>query len=137
MPVVAPPEIPPPEGPLPGMTPPKVPPPGEIKFLSVEQNSVTLSWECPKGLKKRSKSFRIEWSSSTDMEDHVVIKDVCHATITKLKPGQKYCFSVATEDEDGSLSEKVTASVFTGKTEHAMTCFFFHCSVFIFYILHC
>lgn len=107
---------------------PVMPPPGKIKFLSTEPNSVVLSWECPKGLTGPT-SFRVEWSasrkkwsSSTEVDDYLVIKDVCTVTISKLKPGQKYQFSVTTEDEDGNSSERVTASVSTGKTN--ASCFF-------------
>nr|XP_046234324.1 up-regulator of cell proliferation-like [Scatophagus argus] len=89
-----------------------VPPPGNIKFLSVKPNSVVLSWEGPKGL-EGPKNFRIKWSSCMKVEGHLVIKDFFKIEINHLQLGQKYFFSVATQDEDGNLSEWVTASVFT------------------------
>lgn len=96
---------------------PVVPPPGHIKFLSVKPSSVVLSWGCPKGL-EGPKSFRIKWSSLMKVEGSLVIKDLHKIEINNLELGQKYFFSVATEDEDGSLSEWVTASVFTGNVRH-------------------
>lgn len=83
---------------------PVVPPPGNIKFLSVKPSSVVLSWGCPKGL-EGPQSFRIKWSSLMKMEGSLVIKDFHKIEINNLELGQKYFFSVATEDEDGSLSE--------------------------------
>lgn len=67
------------------------------------------------------KSFRVKWSSGTKVEGCHVIKDVHKIEINNLKTGQKYSFSVATEDEDGSLSEWVTASKFTGNVRDAET----------------
>lgn len=52
------------------------------------------------------------------VEGSLVIKDLHKIEINNLELGQKYFFSVATEDEDGSLSEWVTASVFTGNVRH-------------------
>ncbi|XP_058497046.1 up-regulator of cell proliferation-like [Solea solea] len=89
-----------------------VPPPGKIEFLLVESNSVVLSWGLPKGLERR-RSFQLQWSSLKREEGSLVIKDFNKIEINNLQLGQKYFFSVATEDEDGNLSEWITASVFT------------------------
>lgn len=55
------------------------------------------------------------WSSSQKVEGRLVIKHFHKIEISNLELGQQYFFSVATEDEDGNLSEWVTATVFTGK----------------------
>lgn len=54
-------------------------------------------------------------------EGCLVIRDFHKIEINSLQLGQKYFFSVATEDEDGNLSEWVTASVFTGNIRHVKT----------------
>ncbi|XP_040000779.1 up-regulator of cell proliferation-like [Xiphias gladius] len=89
-----------------------VPPPGKIKFLSVRPNSLVLSWGCPEGL-EGPKSFQVRWSSLMKVEGYLVIKDLHKIEINNLQLGQRYYFSVATEDEDGNLSEWTTASIFT------------------------
>ncbi|KAF7650618.1 hypothetical protein LDENG_00122990 [Lucifuga dentata] len=89
-----------------------VPPPGKIRFLSVKPDSVVLSWGCPEGL-EGPKIFRVKWMSSKRSEDYITINDFYKIEINNLKLGQKYYFSVATEDNDGNLSEWVMASVFT------------------------
>ncbi|XP_073328046.1 up-regulator of cell proliferation-like [Pagrus major] len=89
-----------------------VPPPGEIKFLSVKPNSVTLSWECPKGLEGPA-SFRVMWGSSVKVEGCFIIRGFNKTEINNLQLGQKYFFRVATQDKDGNLSECVKASVMT------------------------
>ncbi|XP_063333398.1 up-regulator of cell proliferation-like [Pelmatolapia mariae] len=83
-----------------------------IQFPSVKPNSVVLSWGNPKGL-EGPKSFRIMWSSLQKVEGRLVIKNFHKIEISNLELGQEYFFSVATEDEDGNLSEWVTATVFT------------------------
>ncbi|XP_067440265.1 up-regulator of cell proliferation-like isoform X2 [Thunnus thynnus] len=100
------------ENQVPGLLDTVVPPPGKIKFLSVKPNSVMLSWGCPAGL-EGPKSFRVEWRSSKREEDYIIIKDFLRIEINNLQPGQQYLFRVATEDEDGKLSEWVKESVFT------------------------
>ncbi|XP_076003751.1 up-regulator of cell proliferation-like isoform X2 [Genypterus blacodes] len=89
-----------------------VPPPGEITFVSVKPDSVVLSWGCPEGL-EGPKTFRVKWRPSKKAEDYIPIKDFYRIEINNLKLGQKYSFSVATEDGDGNLSDWTTASIFT------------------------
>ncbi|XP_071754160.2 up-regulator of cell proliferation-like [Centroberyx gerrardi] len=89
-----------------------VPPPGEITFLSMKPDSVILSWGSPEGL-EGPRTFRVKWRSSEKVEDYITIKDLYRIEINNLKLGQKYYFSVATEDNDGNLSVWATASVFT------------------------
>ncbi|XP_023277816.1 up-regulator of cell proliferation-like isoform X3 [Seriola lalandi dorsalis] len=89
-----------------------VPPPGKIEFQSVKPNSLILSWGCPEGL-DGPKSFQVRWSSLMKVEGCLPIKDSLKIEINNLQLGQKYFFSVATEDEDGNFSECITASVFT------------------------
>lgn len=97
-----------------------VPSPGEIKFLSVKLDSVVLTWGCPEGL-EGPKTFRVKWMSSKKAEGYITIRDFYRIEIDNLKLGQKYYFSVATEDSDGNLSDWTTASVFTGnKTFHIL-----------------
>lgn len=109
---------------------PVVPPPGRIQFPSVKPNSVVLSWGNPKGL-EGPKSFRIMWSSLQKVEGRLVIKNFHKIEISNLELGQQYFFSVATEDEDGNLSEWVTATVFTGKIWKSTSFLdLLHCSYF-------
>lgn len=100
---------------------PVVPPPGKIKVLTVEPTSVVLSWGSPQGL-VGSKSFRVEWSGGLEkVNGCLVIENVHTVEIDNLQFGQQYLFSVATADKDGNLSEKVTATVFTGKIRDVKT----------------
>lgn len=55
------------------------------------------------------------------VEGYLVIKDLHRIEINNLQLGQRYYFSVATEDEDGNLSEWTTASIFTGNIRHDKT----------------
>lgn len=89
-------------------------PPGKIEFLTVKPNSVVLTWGFPREL-NATKKFRVKWSSLTETEGSLVIKDVNKVEINNLQLGEKYFFSVATEDEDGNLSKWVKAHVSTGK----------------------
>ncbi|XP_054866166.1 up-regulator of cell proliferation-like isoform X3 [Amphiprion ocellaris] len=89
-----------------------VPPPGEITFLSVKPTSVILSWGSPEE-PEAPQSFRVKWSSTKKEEGCFVIRGFQKIEIESLQLGQLYYFSVATQDEDGSLSKAVTASVFT------------------------
>lgn len=70
-----------------------VPPPGEIKFITVKPNCVALELS-------GSKKFRVKWSSLTEVEGLLVIKDLNKVEINNLQ-----FFSVATEDEGGNLSK--------------------------------
>ncbi|XP_055765125.1 interferon-induced very large GTPase 1-like [Salvelinus fontinalis] len=88
-----------------------LPPPGEIQFLSVKSDSVSLSWGSPRGVKGPQK-FRVTWEC--DGEKHSLdVKYMHQVEIDGLKPGEKYQFNVATEGVDGSLSRCVSGSVFT------------------------
>lgn len=86
-----------------------LPPPGEIHFLSVKSDSVTLSWGPPEG-PEHPQTFRVAWRCDGQPEDFVKVRDIFQIEINKLKPGTKYHFYVATEGEDGRLSQKGTAS---------------------------
>lgn len=55
------------------------------------------------------------------VEGSLIIKDIHKIEISNLQLGQKHFFSVATEDENGILSEWVTASVFTGNMRDTET----------------
>ncbi|XP_051241386.1 up-regulator of cell proliferation-like isoform X5 [Dicentrarchus labrax] len=102
-----------PKTPETGFSLPVVPPPGKIEFLSVKRNSVVLKWGSPKGL-EGPKRFRVKWRSlGGEVEKCLVIKELHTIEINNLQLGQQYLFSVATEDQDGNLSEWVTESVFT------------------------
>ncbi|XP_070296407.1 interferon-induced very large GTPase 1-like isoform X2 [Salvelinus sp. IW2-2015] len=84
-------------------------PPGEIQFLSVTSDSVSLSWGSPEG---QFRVFRVTWGCDGE-ERSLMVEDGCNVEIDGLQPGKKYQFSVATEGEDGRQSRRVSASVFT------------------------
>ncbi|KAK6324583.1 hypothetical protein J4Q44_G00039250 [Coregonus suidteri] len=88
-----------------------LPPPGEIQFLSVTSDSVSLSWGSPEGLTGPQK-FSMTWGCDGE-ERSLRVEDGCNIEIDGLQPGKKYQFSVATEGEDGSRSRWVSKSVFT------------------------
>ncbi|KAK5927066.1 hypothetical protein CgunFtcFv8_022591 [Champsocephalus gunnari] len=93
-----------------------VPPPGKIEFQSVTTDSVILSWGVPKGL-KGPKIFRVKWTKGEwihgrELEGYSVVKDAHQFEINDLERGQRYIFSVAT-DNDGNLSEWIENFVFT------------------------
>ncbi|XP_045072859.1 uncharacterized protein LOC121560993 [Coregonus clupeaformis] len=90
-----------------------LPPPGEIQFLSVTSDSVSLTWGPPEGLTGPQK-FRVTWGCDGE-ESSLRVEYGCNVEIDGLQPGKKYQFSVATEGEDGRQSRWVSASVFTGK----------------------
>ncbi|XP_063739568.1 up-regulator of cell proliferation-like isoform X4 [Eleginops maclovinus] len=94
-----------------------VPPPGKITFSDVKPNSLVLSWGVPKGL-KGPKNFKVkcnkgEWIHGRELKGYYGIKGAHKVEINDLELGQRYIFSVATEDEDGNLSEWVEDFVFT------------------------
>ncbi|XP_055765570.1 interferon-induced very large GTPase 1-like [Salvelinus fontinalis] len=89
-----------------------LPPPGEIQFLSVKSDSVSLSWGSPRGVKGPQK-FRVTWECSDGEHHSLDVKYMHQMEIDGLKPGEKYQFNVATEGNDGSLSRCVSGSVFT------------------------
>lgn len=81
-------------------------------------DSVILSWGVPKGL-KGPKIFRVKWTKGEwihgrELEGYSVVKDAHQFEINDLELGQRYIFSVAT-DNDGNLSEWIENFVFTGK----------------------
>eukprot|EP00063_Salmo_salar_P090553 XP_014065388.1 PREDICTED: up-regulator of cell proliferation-like [Salmo salar] len=86
-----------------------LPPPGDIQVLLLTSDSVSLSWGPPKGLKGPQK-FRVTWGC--DVEPcSLGVKNVHEVEISRLNPGKKYQFNVATEGEDGSQSRCVSASL--------------------------
>ncbi|CAB1326950.1 unnamed protein product, partial [Coregonus sp. 'balchen'] len=87
-----------------------LPPPGEIQFLSVTSDSVSLSWGSPEGMTGPQK-FIMTWGCDGE-ERSLRVEDGCNIEIDGLQPGKKYQFSVATEGEDGSRSRWVSESVF-------------------------
>ncbi|XP_014065394.2 protogenin B isoform X2 [Salmo salar] len=88
-----------------------LPPPGEIQFLSVTSDCVSLSWGSPEGLTGAQK-FRVTWGCDGE-QGSLRVEDGYNVEIDGLQPGKKYQFSVATEGEDGTRSRQVSASVFT------------------------
>uniref|UniRef100_A0AAZ3RMG4 Uncharacterized protein n=1 Tax=Oncorhynchus tshawytscha TaxID=74940 RepID=A0AAZ3RMG4_ONCTS len=87
-------------------------PPGEIQFLSVTSDSVSLSWGPPEGL-TRPQRFRVTWGCEGQTNCSLRVKGGYHLEINGLKPGEKYQFNVVTEGDDGRQSGLVSASVFT------------------------
>ncbi|XP_071264237.1 interferon-induced very large GTPase 1-like [Salvelinus alpinus] len=86
-----------------------LPPPGDIQVLLLTSDSVSLSWGPPEGLKGPQK-FRVTWGC--DVEPcSLGVKNVHEVEISRLKPGEKYQFNVATEGEDGRQSRCVSASL--------------------------
>ncbi|XP_062303186.1 interferon-induced very large GTPase 1-like isoform X1 [Osmerus eperlanus] len=88
-----------------------LPPPGEISFLSVKPDSVTLSWGPPEGLEGRRK-FRVTWEGDGE-KNSLSVTDFYRVVITGLQPGQKYEFTVATEGDHGNHSNLVSKSTYT------------------------
>ncbi|XP_031677080.1 up-regulator of cell proliferation [Oncorhynchus kisutch] len=86
-----------------------LPPPGDIQVLLLTSDSVSLSWSSPKGLKGPQK-FRVTWGCDVELCS-IGVKNVHEVEISRLNPGKKYQFSVATEGEDGSQSRCVSASL--------------------------
>lgn len=89
-----------------------LPPPGEIQFLSVTSDCVSLSWGSPEGLTGAQK-FRVTWGCDGE-QGSLRVEDGYNVEIDGLQPGKKYQFSVATEGEDGRQRRWVSASVLTG-----------------------
>ncbi|XP_067107206.1 interferon-induced very large GTPase 1-like [Osmerus mordax] len=89
------------------------PPPGEISFLSVKPDSVTLTWGPPEGL-EGSRKFRVTWEGDGTHKS-LIVTDMYKVEITALQPGQKYDFRVATEGDHGNHSNLVSASTYTDK----------------------
>ena len=89
-----------------------LPPPGEISFLSVKPDSVTLTWGPPEGL-EGPKTFIITWEGDGE-QNNLLIKDMYRVQITGLQPGQHYDFKVATMGAEGSQSSFISKTVKTG-----------------------
>ncbi|XP_070293244.1 interferon-induced very large GTPase 1-like [Salvelinus sp. IW2-2015] len=85
-----------------------LPPPGDIHFLSVTSDSVSLSWGSPEGV-KGPHQFRVTWRCDRELS-RLSVKAVLNVKIKDLKPGKRYEFSVATEGDNDSLSRSVSAS---------------------------
>ena len=88
-------------------------PPGEISFLSVKPDSVTLTWGPPEGL-EGPRRFIVTWEGDGE-PDNLIIKDMYSVQITGLQPGQHYDFKVATMGAEGSQSSSISKTVITGK----------------------
>ncbi|XP_067106040.1 fibronectin-like isoform X2 [Osmerus mordax] len=88
-----------------------LPPPGEISFLSVKPDSVTLTWGPPEGL-EGSRMFRVTWEGDGELKN-LKVKDMYKVEITGLQSGQKYEFQVFTERDHGNQSDWVSATVTT------------------------
>ena len=91
-----------------------LPPPGDISFLSVKPDSVTLTWGPPEGL-EGPRTFRVTWEGDGEHKN-LIIKDLCRVQITGLQPGQRYDFKVATMGAKGRCSRSVLETVITGNT---------------------
>ncbi|KAK6288372.1 hypothetical protein J4Q44_G00389280, partial [Coregonus suidteri] len=87
-------------------------PPGEIEFLSVTSDSVSLSWGSPEGLTGPQR-FRVTWGCEGQTTSSLRVKGGYRLEISGLKPGEKYQFNVVTEGDDGRQSRLVSASVIT------------------------
>uniref|UniRef100_A0A8C8J054 Interferon-induced very large GTPase 1-like n=1 Tax=Oncorhynchus tshawytscha TaxID=74940 RepID=A0A8C8J054_ONCTS len=85
-----------------------LPPPGDIHFLSVTSDSVSLSWGSPEG-GKGPHQFRVTWRCDGELS-RLSVKAVLNVKIKDLKPGKRYEFSVATEGDNENLSRSVSAS---------------------------
>ncbi|XP_035621602.1 interferon-induced very large GTPase 1-like isoform X2 [Oncorhynchus keta] len=88
-----------------------LPPPGEIQFLSVTSDSVSLSWG---SLEERTgpQKFRVTWKCDREVSS-LRVKGVLNVKINGLEPGRRYEFNVATEGDNGNQSRRVSASVST------------------------
>ena len=94
-----------------------LPPPGEISFLYVKANSVTLNWGRPEGL-EGPRTFKVAWESDGEPKSLELI-DMYKVEITGLQPGQKYEFRVASKGDHGKHSKYVLATTYTGKVNYA------------------
>ncbi|KAM9398954.1 interferon-induced very large GTPase 1-like [Salvelinus alpinus] len=88
-----------------------LPPPGDFQVLLLTLDSVSLSWNSPLGL-TGPQTFRVTWGCDGETSS-TRVKDVYHLKISRLKPGEKYQFNMATEGEDGRQSRLVSASLST------------------------
>ncbi|XP_046881374.1 interferon-induced very large GTPase 1-like isoform X2 [Hypomesus transpacificus] len=88
-----------------------LPPPGEISFLYVKANSVTLNWGRPEGL-EGPRTFKVAWESDGEPKSLELI-DMYKVEITGLQPGQKYEFRVASKGDHGKHSKYVLATTYT------------------------
>ncbi|KAI1887893.1 hypothetical protein AGOR_G00195180 [Albula goreensis] len=88
------------------------PPPGQITFPTVGSDSVSLSWGVPEGMDKQALRFRVTWTSGTEKRN-LTVKNMNCVTITSLSPGKQYTFSVATVEDNGTQSQRVSATVST------------------------
>ena len=89
-----------------------LPPPGEISFLSVKPDSVTLTWGPPEG-RGGSRTFRVTWEGDGEQKN-LIIKDMYRVQITGLQPGQRYDFKVVAMGAKGGVSSSVSQTVITG-----------------------
>ncbi|XP_036372559.1 tripartite motif-containing protein 16-like [Megalops cyprinoides] len=56
------------------------PPPGEIQFLAVRSDSVSLSWGAPEGMDSQTLSYEVTWVSGTERRC-LRVKGVTHMDI--------------------------------------------------------
>ncbi|XP_041948523.1 uncharacterized protein LOC121709316 isoform X2 [Alosa sapidissima] len=84
--------------------------PKPIQLISVNTDSVCLTWGAPDGLTEPH-SFRVTWRSETDHGTLTVPGQ--QVDIQNLTPGEKYTFTVAIIYGDGSQSTCVSTTVRT------------------------
>ncbi|XP_062391364.1 interferon-induced very large GTPase 1-like [Sardina pilchardus] len=87
----------------------EVPPPGLLQFSSVQADSLTLTWSPPQG--HGAYRYRVSWRGGQEQHSAVVVG--FGLEVTKLQPGEKYHFAVATLSEDGRHSICVEDSAYT------------------------
>ncbi|XP_042560200.1 interferon-induced very large GTPase 1-like [Clupea harengus] len=74
-----------------------VPPPRWVNFSSVRADSITLKWSPPEGAPGNYR-YRVNWSGGQELVVGLGLE------VTRLLPGEKYHFTVATLSEDGRQS---------------------------------
>ncbi|XP_063049444.1 fibronectin-like [Engraulis encrasicolus] len=87
-----------------------IPPPGQIKFVSVQSDSVSLRWSPPEGAPAH-RSFKVTWTGGQKHCNFPVTG--ARLDMTGLTPGEKYHFTVATLSQDGRQSTPVQGAVYT------------------------
>ncbi|XP_034777844.2 receptor-type tyrosine-protein phosphatase eta-like [Acipenser ruthenus] len=111
-------------------------PPGEIRFDSVDTNSVSLSWGEPFGMEKASYSFNVTYFSYLLGHQGYTIANSNYTVISNLESGTEYFFNVTTVvgkgassiPDNGGQSTPVSKSRYTKAANRAILSVKYRCS---------
>ncbi|KAL1023641.1 hypothetical protein UPYG_G00043900, partial [Umbra pygmaea] len=84
--------------------------PEKFQVVLLSSDSVSLSWSSPQGV-EGPETFRVTWECNCEEMSSRVKGH--HLEISGLKPGEKYLFTVATEGDDGQLSNCISTTLTT------------------------